>query len=132
MVFAHDWFYWALLSAVFVVLTAIVAKLGLAGIEQLPADLEKLRLANLSRVTDGDLRPPHVLKGATDVREFGHRVVAARPVRHHAVHEGSVRGDQLEADGRSAHHHADARGSSLQNQCLSLPGCQGCRPVHIE
>jgi transporter family protein len=33
MVFAHDWFAWALLSAVFAALTAIFAKLGLAGIE---------------------------------------------------------------------------------------------------
>jgi uncharacterized membrane protein len=33
MVCAHDCFYWALLSAVFVVLTASVAKLGLAVIE---------------------------------------------------------------------------------------------------
>jgi transporter family protein len=33
MVFAHDWFVWALLSAVFAALTAIFAKLGLAGID---------------------------------------------------------------------------------------------------
>lgn len=33
MVFAHDWLYWALLSAVFAALTAIFAKLGLAGID---------------------------------------------------------------------------------------------------
>jgi hypothetical protein len=33
MVFAHDWFYWALFSAVFAALTAIFAKLGLAGID---------------------------------------------------------------------------------------------------
>ena len=33
MVFAHDWFAWALLSAVFAALTAIFAKLGLAGID---------------------------------------------------------------------------------------------------
>lgn len=30
---AYDWFYWALLSAVFAALTAIFAKLGLAGID---------------------------------------------------------------------------------------------------
>jgi len=41
MVFAHDWFDWALLSAVFAGLTAMVATLGLAGIEQLPAVLEQ-------------------------------------------------------------------------------------------
>ena len=34
-----------------------------------PAVLEKLRLASPSRVIDGDLRPPYILKGATDVRE---------------------------------------------------------------
>jgi bacterial/archaeal transporter family protein len=33
MVVAHDWFLWALLSAVFAALTAIFAKLGLAGID---------------------------------------------------------------------------------------------------
>ena len=33
MASAHDWFYWALLSAVFAALTAIFAKLGLAGID---------------------------------------------------------------------------------------------------
>jgi transporter family protein len=33
MVSAHDWFYWALLSAVFAALTAIFAKLGLEGID---------------------------------------------------------------------------------------------------
>jgi transporter family protein len=33
MVFAHVWLYWALLSAVFAALTAIFAKLGLAGID---------------------------------------------------------------------------------------------------
>jgi transporter family protein len=33
MVVAHDWFAWALLSAVFAALTAIFAKLGLAGID---------------------------------------------------------------------------------------------------
>ena len=33
MVFAHDWFYWALLSAVFAALTAIFAKIGLEGID---------------------------------------------------------------------------------------------------
>ena len=30
---AHDWFYWALLSAVFAALTAIFAKIGLEGID---------------------------------------------------------------------------------------------------
>jgi hypothetical protein len=130
MGFAHDWCSWALLSAVFAVLTAMVAKLGLAGLEQLPAVLAKRRLADPSRVINGDLRPPHVLKGATDVREFGHRIVVARLVRHHAVHEGPVRGDQLEADGRCAQQCGDARGSSLQSQCLSRPECQGCRSVH--
>ena len=33
MASAPDWFYWALLSAVFAALTAIFAKLGLAGID---------------------------------------------------------------------------------------------------
>jgi transporter family protein len=33
MVVAYDWFIWALLSAVFAALTAIFAKLGLAGID---------------------------------------------------------------------------------------------------
>jgi hypothetical protein len=33
MASAHDWFYWALLSAVFAALTVIFAKLGLAGID---------------------------------------------------------------------------------------------------
>ena len=33
MTSAYDWFYWALLSAVFAALTAIFAKLGLAGID---------------------------------------------------------------------------------------------------
>jgi bacterial/archaeal transporter family protein len=32
MIFAHDWFVWAFLSAVFAALTAIFAKLGLTGI----------------------------------------------------------------------------------------------------
>jgi uncharacterized membrane protein len=32
MASAHDWFYWALLSAVFAALTAIFAKLGLVPI----------------------------------------------------------------------------------------------------
>ena len=36
MASAHDWFYWALLSAVFAALTAIFAKLGLAGISRKP------------------------------------------------------------------------------------------------
>ncbi len=30
---AHDWFFWALLSAVFAALTAIFAKIGLEGVE---------------------------------------------------------------------------------------------------
>jgi transporter family protein len=34
MVFAHDWFYWALLSAVFAALTAIFAKLGILGFKR--------------------------------------------------------------------------------------------------
>jgi bacterial/archaeal transporter family protein len=33
MVSAYDWFYWALLAAVFAAFTAIFAKLGLAGID---------------------------------------------------------------------------------------------------
>jgi hypothetical protein len=33
MTAAHEWFYWALLSAVFAALMAIFAKLGLAGID---------------------------------------------------------------------------------------------------
>ncbi len=32
MVSAHGWFYWALLSAVFAAMTAIFAKMGLAGV----------------------------------------------------------------------------------------------------
>jgi hypothetical protein len=89
---------------VFAVLTAMVAKLGLAGIEPRPAVLAKPHLANPSRVIDGDLQPPYVLAGDTDVRDFGHRVIATRPVRHHAVHEGSIRGGRRSADGRHAHY----------------------------
>jgi bacterial/archaeal transporter family protein len=33
MTAAYDWFYWALLSAVFAALTAIFAKIGLEGID---------------------------------------------------------------------------------------------------
>lgn len=33
MALTHDWFYWALLSAVFAALTAIFAKLGLEGVD---------------------------------------------------------------------------------------------------
>jgi bacterial/archaeal transporter family protein len=33
MALAHNWFYWALMSAVFAALTAIFAKLGLAGVD---------------------------------------------------------------------------------------------------
>ena len=36
----HDWFYWALLSAVFAALTAIFAKIGLEGIDFGPRDLD--------------------------------------------------------------------------------------------
>ena len=71
MVFAHDWFDWALLSAVFAGLTAMVATLGLAGIEQLPAVLEQWRLTNPSRVIDGDLQP---LSKASTYRDRGVRV----------------------------------------------------------
>ena len=33
MTITHDWFYWALLSAVFAALTAIFAKIGLEGVD---------------------------------------------------------------------------------------------------
>jgi bacterial/archaeal transporter family protein len=33
MTLAHDWFYWALLSAVFAALTRIFAKIGLEGVD---------------------------------------------------------------------------------------------------
>jgi transporter family protein len=33
MTLTHDWFYWALLSAVFAALTAIFAKVGLEGVD---------------------------------------------------------------------------------------------------
>ena len=33
MIVTNDWFYWALLSAVFAALTAIFAKIGLEGID---------------------------------------------------------------------------------------------------
>jgi bacterial/archaeal transporter family protein len=33
MTLAHDWFYWALFSAVFAALTAIFAKIGLEGVD---------------------------------------------------------------------------------------------------
>jgi uncharacterized membrane protein len=33
MTITHDWFYWALLSAVFAGLTAIFAKIGLEGVD---------------------------------------------------------------------------------------------------
>src|SRR5262249_36357978 len=36
----HDWFYWALLSAVFAALTAIFAKIGFEGIDFGPRDLD--------------------------------------------------------------------------------------------
>lgn len=33
MTLTHDWFYWALFSAVFAALTAIFAKVGLEGVD---------------------------------------------------------------------------------------------------
>jgi transporter family protein len=69
MVFAHDWFAWALLSAVFAALTAIFAKLGLAGIDADFATLVRtvvilVTLTGLVWVT-GKWHNPFALQGKT-------------------------------------------------------------------
>jgi transporter family protein len=69
MASAHDWFYWALLSAVFAALTAIFAKLGLAGIDSDFATLVRtvvilVTLTGFVGVT-GKWSDPFALQGKT-------------------------------------------------------------------
>ena len=69
MASAHDWFYWALLSAVFAALTAIFAKLGLAGIDSDFATLVRtvvilVALTGFVGVT-GKWSDPFALQGKT-------------------------------------------------------------------
>jgi bacterial/archaeal transporter family protein len=69
MVFAHDWFSWALLSAVFAALTAIFAKLGLARIDADFATLVRtwVILVTLTGfvVVTGKWSDPFALQGKT-------------------------------------------------------------------
>jgi transporter family protein len=69
MASAYDWFYWALLSAVFAALTAIFAKLGLAGIDSDFATLVRtvvilVTLTGFVWVT-GKWSDPFALRGKT-------------------------------------------------------------------
>jgi transporter family protein len=51
MVSVPNWFFWALLSAVFAALTAIFAKIGIAGVDSDFATLIRTVIILLSRTT---------------------------------------------------------------------------------
>jgi transporter family protein len=69
MTSAHEWFYWAILSAAFAALTAIFAKLGLAGIDSDFATLVRTVVILLTLtgfvVAAGKWHNPLMLQGKT-------------------------------------------------------------------